>query len=259
MLSTALWSCGTSKSNSKTAYQQQPGQTQHKPDKNQKIPDAANLPVQRELVKQARLWIGTPYIWGGESKSGADCSGFVMTLFKEVAGIALPRNSRAQSNYCISLDKSKIEIGDLIFFSSPKSRGKIAHVGMYIGDNQFIHSSSSRGVIISKLSGKYYVTHFRGVGRVPAIAQAILKEGVENPNPNDKTVIAPKPSIEDKTTIIDIPEPQSHANDTPKPESSNKIIPLPTPPPYPSQKTKSDPGSTVDPETMVTNAFAGRK
>lgn len=122
------------------------------------------------LVDEARTWLGTPYSYGGTSRSGADCSGFVMEVFKEAAGIALPRNSRAQSDFCEYLDKDELEVGDLVFFSSQKSGGQIAHVGMYIGNGTMIHASSSRGVIESSLNQNYYITHYVGAGRIPQIA-----------------------------------------------------------------------------------------
>ena len=181
MLSTLSWSCKSSSASTATTYHRQ----QQKPSKPRKdtrpLPSAAKLPVQQALVSGARQWLGTPYVWGGENKDGADCSGFVMTLFRDVTGISIPRNSRAQKDYCIDLDKNKLEVGDLVFFSSPKSGGKIAHVGMYIGDNMMVHASSSKGVIESSLDLNYYIKHFQGAGRIPTIAQAIPVDNIPDP------------------------------------------------------------------------------
>lgn len=120
-----------------------------------------------ELVREARTWLGTPYRYGGQEKQGgADCSGFVMEVFRVVTGILLPRNSGKQREFCTPVDKSELRVGDLVFFASPSSGGGVAHVGMYIGDGVMIHASSSRGVTETPITGNYYVKHYLSSGRV---------------------------------------------------------------------------------------------
>jgi cell wall-associated NlpC family hydrolase len=102
----------------------------------------------KSVYKEAEKWLGTPYVWGGESKSGADCSGFVMEVYKKV-GVKLPRTAAEQYEYGKSIDIRNAEMGDLIFF---RKSDKISHVGIYLGANFFIHASSSSGVIVQDLT-----------------------------------------------------------------------------------------------------------
>lgn len=139
----------------------------HKPDT-----PAATSRMGKALISEARKWIGTPYVYGGHSRKGTDCSGFLMEVFRECAGISLPRSSRDQQSYCHPIDREYLAIGDLIFFSSKSSGGRVSHVGMYIGEGRMIHASSSRGVVEDDLTSQYYVTYYRGAGRVPLLANA---------------------------------------------------------------------------------------
>ena len=122
-----------------------------------------------KLVKEAKSWLGTKYKYGGHSKEGTDCSGFVMQVFLKVYNVKLPRSSKSQHAYCTEIKKSKIEVGDLVFFATGKSKSTVSHVGIYIGNGEFIHASSSKGVVISKLEQNYYQRTFISAGRVPAI------------------------------------------------------------------------------------------
>ena len=120
------------------------------------------------LVDEAKKYLGTRYKYGGASPSGFDCSGFTMFLYKQI-GISLPHTATGQWQSGLGTQvysTSEMAPGDLIFFNDPSvSRGKAcSHVGLYMGNNQFIHSSSSRsgGVIISSLSEDYYARYFKG-------------------------------------------------------------------------------------------------
>ena len=128
---------------------------------NEKLGDA--------LVKAARTWIGTPYRYGGQSKSGTDCSGMMMVIYKDVAGLALPRTAAQQEEYCFDIPRRDLQPGDLVFFSTSSRGGKVSHVGMYVGNGKMIHASTSRGVIESGLDEKYYVNHYHSSGRVYGI------------------------------------------------------------------------------------------
>lgn len=119
-----------------------------------------------KLMSEAKKWVGTKYRYGGQSREGTDCSGMVMALYNQVFGIKLPRSSREQHKYCKSIDRESLCKGDLLFFSSSKNSNTISHVGLYIGNNEMIHASTSRGVIVSNLSDKYYVRTYRSAGRV---------------------------------------------------------------------------------------------
>lgn len=122
--------------------------------------------VTRALLDEADSWRGTPYLWGGNTREGVDCSGFVLQVFKASAGIPLPRVSGQQYEYCQPIDKGKLEPGDLVFFATSSKHNGVSHVGIYIGNGFMIHSSSSKGVIVSDLNSNYYSSHYYGGGRV---------------------------------------------------------------------------------------------
>lgn len=176
ILCAMFFSCGTSK---KVSVQQSPVNSQITVTKNigRKTPHGKQYDVDHayadRLIAEARKWTGTPYVFGGTTREGTDCSGFMMTLFNETLGVVIPRNSRKQGEYCMSVERNRLQPGDLVFFTGRSTGGEIGHVGMYIGDNKIIHSSSSRGVIESSLDEKYYVEHLHSYGRVEAITYAV--------------------------------------------------------------------------------------
>lgn len=118
-----------------------------------------------ELIKEAEKYIGIPYCYGGSTRKCLDCSGFINLVFSKF-GIALPRTASDIYNFADKINISEAKAGDLVFF---KSKNKINHVGIYINHGEFIHSSSSKGVVKSSLSENYYSTHFFGAGRVISI------------------------------------------------------------------------------------------
>ncbi len=120
----------------------------------------------KALYKECRSWLGTPYLYGGSTRDGADCSGFVMEVYKEVYAKKIERNSaRIFERNCHEISKKKLREGDLVFFNNGRS-SRISHVGLYLKDGKFIHASSSRGVMVSDLEQRYWVTHFQCAGRV---------------------------------------------------------------------------------------------
>lgn len=116
------------------------------------------------LVNYAKKYIGTRYVYGSSSSSGFDCSGFTMYVYR-AAGINLPHSASSQSTLGLAVSKSNLRSGDLVFFETTGSG--ISHVGMCIGNNQFIHASSGSGhVTINSLSDSYYASRFRGAVRI---------------------------------------------------------------------------------------------
>lgn len=117
------------------------------------------------LLREARKWVGTPYRYGGETRSGVDCSGFVMVLFRDVCGLKLPRNSAQQQEYARPIRERELQPGDLVFFASGS---RVNHVGLYVGNRRMIHASPSRGVIEAALDDNYFQRTFHSAGRVIA-------------------------------------------------------------------------------------------
>ena len=114
-----------------------------------------------EIVSLAQQYLGVPYVYGGSSPSGFDCSGFTMYIFAQV-GVKLPHGATSQLSYGASVSRSELQPGDLVFF---QDYGAVAsHVGIYIGGDQFIHASSSyyngHCVVISSLTETYYNSHY---------------------------------------------------------------------------------------------------
>ncbi len=105
--------------------------------------------VRVDLVEYAKQFVGNPYVWGGTSLTkGADCSGFVLSVFKKY-GISLSHSSKAQANEGTKISSSELMPGDLVFYSN--SKGSINHVAIYIGGGQVVHASSPKtGIKISK-------------------------------------------------------------------------------------------------------------
>ena len=110
-------------------------------------------------------WLGTPYKYAGGNEQGIDCSGFVNILFDRVYGIYLgARNSGAIFNKVDKVDRQELKEGDLVFFRI--SHRRISHVGLYLGENKFVHASTRSGVIISDLNEPYYRRYYAGGGRL---------------------------------------------------------------------------------------------
>jgi len=121
----------------------------------------------QDLLLYALSLNGTRYKFGGRSaESGFDCSGFVGYVYDKAAGLSLPRTASAISQAGAQIDKSELQPGDLVFFNT--LRRAFSHVGIYLGDNRFIHASSSRrgDVMVSDLSEKYWSKRFDGARRL---------------------------------------------------------------------------------------------
>jgi lipoprotein Spr len=125
------------------------------------VPDKFNS----MLYDTLEAWLGTPYRSAGMSRSGVDCSGFVTCMYNDVYGLRL--NGRRCSeiyNEVKKINKSELKEGDIVFFKIRHSQ--VSHVGLYLGNDKFIHSSTSNGVIVSDLKEEYYQKYFWGGGRL---------------------------------------------------------------------------------------------
>ena len=120
--------------------------------------------ISRRIVNTSMQYIGVPYVFGGNSpRYGLDCSAYVKLVYSQV-GINLPRTADAQFEVGIPVSSSDLLPGDAVFFETYAPGA--SHVGIYIGDGNFIHASSSKGVTISSLGASYYSTHYLGARRM---------------------------------------------------------------------------------------------
>ena len=109
--------------------------------------------VKQKLLDQYRVWKGTPYLYGGDNQKGIDCSAFVQRTFAEKLGHRLPRTTLAQVKVGKTIAKKALKPGDIVFFRTGRNS---RHNGIYLGNQQFIHASSSKGITISNLQNVYW-------------------------------------------------------------------------------------------------------
>jgi len=120
----------------------------------------------REVLVNALSLSGIKYKYGGNSPdAGFDCSGFVRYVFKQATSLTLPRTALAMSQLGTTVQKNELQPGDLVFFNTLKST--FSHVGIYLGNNRFIHSPSNGGVVrIESLNDDYWTKHYNGAQRL---------------------------------------------------------------------------------------------
>ena len=121
-----------------------------------------------EVIAYAKTLLGKPYVWGAQGPNSFDCSGFTYYVFKNKAGIVLPRTSSAQSKYGTYVSKSNLKAGDLVFFDTNGANdGNVSHVGMYIGNGQMIHASyGQKKIVIANFNDSYYQNAYVNARRV---------------------------------------------------------------------------------------------
>ena len=121
-----------------------------------------------EVIAYAKTLLGKPYVWGAQGPNSFDCSGFTYYVFKNKAGIVLPRTSSAQSKYGTYVSKSNLKAGDLVFFDTNGANdGNVSHVGMYIGNGQMIHASyGQKKIVIANFNDSYYQKAYVNARRV---------------------------------------------------------------------------------------------
>lgn len=124
---------------------------------------ASKTSYKSQLETEFQRYKNTPYKYGGTDRHGFDCSGFVKTVYQNAFQIELPRTTGGMSKIGTKIKREHLKIGDLVFFRPSKS---YMHVGVYVGNNQFIHSSTSKGVIKSSLDNVYWTKKYRFARRI---------------------------------------------------------------------------------------------
>lgn len=120
------------------------------------------------FVRVAQRYAGTPYVWGGESNTGFDCSGFIMVVMRDLGYKALPHSAAAQFNYGMPIAQALLKPGDLVFFANTYKPG-ISHVGIYLGHRKFIHAAGTGiGTIVSSLDSPRFQAKYAGARRLVA-------------------------------------------------------------------------------------------
>ncbi|MEY3155708.1 MAG: hypothetical protein RL109_2127, partial [Pseudomonadota bacterium] len=127
---------------------------------------AENVSLPAEVIVRALSLMGITYRWGGNiPETGMDCSGFVRHVFHEAAGLVLPRKSEDMSRAATSIGKEHLLPGDLVFFNTQR-RG-FSHVGIYLGDDKFVHApAKGKSIRIDSMDDRYWVRRFDGARRV---------------------------------------------------------------------------------------------
>lgn len=137
--------------------------TQRAPSLNARLSDS--ITVIAGLNDQLQSWRGTPYRYGGMSRRGVDCSGFVVVTMRDKFDLQLPRDTREQSKIGTRIDKDELLPGDLVFFKTGSGESGL-HVGIYDTNNEFIHASTTHGVMRSSLDNVYWRKNFWQARRI---------------------------------------------------------------------------------------------
>ena len=151
-------SCGVT--NTQRGVRGEPAPKEEKLDKRTRLKARE---VEQRLLQAHRYWKGTPYRWGGDDRSGIDCSAFTLVVMKDVFNISLPRTTREQLRVGRKIRRGPFLPGDLLFFKTGK---KTYHVGIVVNRNDFLHASTSKGVTIASYRTEYWRRRFIAARRV---------------------------------------------------------------------------------------------
>ncbi|MCL2276429.1 MAG: C40 family peptidase [Treponema sp.] len=127
----------------------------------------AYMNARRRVIEAANKYIGVPYVYGGMTSAGLDCSGFICLSFQDALGVSLPRSAAGLYSWTVRVALENAQPGDFLFFRTSNT-SSITHVGLYLGGGRFMHAASAgpqTGVIISGMDEAYYINAFAGAGR----------------------------------------------------------------------------------------------
>jgi cell wall-associated NlpC family hydrolase len=117
----------------------------------------SNNSIKETILNEFYQWEGTPHKMGGNSKKGIDCSGFAHYMYRTLFNIKVPRSTKLFLKEGTRINKSQLKPGDMVIFSPPTYPH---HVGIYVGDNKFIHASTTKGVMMSDLNNPYWLKYY---------------------------------------------------------------------------------------------------
>ena len=126
----------------------------------------SDVTIKERLNQHYMAWHGVPYKIGGNNKRGIDCSGFVHVTYKKALGVTVPRSTKLLAKTGKNISRKQLSVGDLVFFKTGFAK---QHVGIYMGNGQFIHASTSKGVMKSNLKSPYWSKHYWKSTRVLSI------------------------------------------------------------------------------------------
>ena len=163
--STSSSSSSNNSTSSNNGQTQKPAQKPAQNNNSSYNPPASSTSSVQAVLNLAYSKIGCPYVWGAEGPNSFDCSGFTSYVFRNAAGVSIPRTSSAQSGYGRTVSKSNLQPGDLVFFNT--SGKGVSHVGIYVGGGNMIHSpSSGKTVSVTSINSSYYSSRFVTAKRV---------------------------------------------------------------------------------------------
>ena len=124
-----------------------------------------SAPIKLSMLNSINKYKGVPYKWGGDTMRGMDCSGFTMKVYEESARTTIPHRAASQYKLGAKISRKKLKFGDLVFFRDIESKG-VSHVGIYVGNDNFVHASLSKGVVTSSMSQPYYKKRYVSARRL---------------------------------------------------------------------------------------------
>jgi probable lipoprotein NlpC len=163
----------------------------------------AFLNARHSVINASKKYINTPYLYGGVSSGGLDCSGLIYVTFSDALGVTTPRSSSGLYTWTERIHLDKAQPGDLLFFKTDNT-GKITHVALYLGNRRFIHSASSgpnTGVIYSSLDERYWARTYAAAGRVFPETSG-LRSGIAGSAPAERTTVAAAAPVERNVAAV---------------------------------------------------------
>jgi len=147
------------------SLEENPPFTENRPARNVTNATVMNKVLYQKFLTEIKKFLGAPYLWGGASPAGTDCSGLISTLYKRAANVDLPHSTTQLSQMGSNVHIKQIKFGDLVFFNNGQGK-KPMHIGFYLVKGSFLHASETRGVIVSNLTDVPFKSQYLGAKRI---------------------------------------------------------------------------------------------